>query len=258
MQVNSDFHSHVSRSSADAMARAAQERGLRTLGLSEHLFQLHETRAPVEHMVLEGPLLSLPVYVASVRSAAQSIPFDVRLGLEVDFIPEKNERIQESLRGIDWDFLIGSVHEVDGDVFELKKERSCEQGEQLWLRYMQLLCNAVNSGYFHIVSHPVRMRMRNPHLPRTLDRELEHLAAEATRCNVALELNGYDILTYPDVVMRLAKACVLHQTPVSIGSDAHMPAQIARAYPQTEAILREVGITKIRIWKSRMAEDYNI
>ena len=133
MKVISDFHSHVSRSSAYAMARAAQELGLRTLGLSEHLFQLRETRALVERLELEGPLLSLPVYVESVRTAARSIPFDARLGLEVDFIPENNERIQASLQGVDWDFLMG-VHEVDGEVFELKKKRDREQGEQLWLR----------------------------------------------------------------------------------------------------------------------------
>lgn len=58
------------------------------------------------------------------------------------------------------------------------------------------------------------MRIGNPHLPPTFDEELERLAAEATRCNVALELNGYDTLTYPSLVQRLARACALHKTPM--------------------------------------------
>ncbi len=49
MPIHTDFHSHVSRTSAQEMARAAQERGLRTLGLSEHIFQMHEGRTPLQH-----------------------------------------------------------------------------------------------------------------------------------------------------------------------------------------------------------------
>ena len=107
---------------------------------------------------------------------------------------------------------------------------------------------AVSSDYFSLVSHPVRMRSRNPFIPSTLDEELERLAAEATRCDIALEINGYDVLSYPSLVRRLARACALHQTPISVGSDAHTPRQVAQAHPQTEAILREAGITKVRIW----------
>ena len=85
----------------------------------------------------------------------------------------------------------------------------------------------------------------------------EHLAAEATRCDVALEINGYDVLAYPGLVRRLARACALHQTPISVGSDAHNPGQIAQAHTQTGSILREAGITKVRIWQHRVAEEYH-
>ena len=41
--------------------------------------------------------------------------------------------------------------------------------------------------------------------------------------DVALEINGYDMLHYHSLVRRLAKACLLHHTPISVGSDAHNP-----------------------------------
>jgi histidinol-phosphatase (PHP family) len=256
MTIDSDFHSHVSRSSAHEMTLAAQEKGLRVLGLSEHIFQMSEARPILEHMHLEGPLLTFPDYIEAVHTANQLGRVDVRLGMEVDFIPDKNEAIQAHLVDHPWDFLIGSVHEIDGLQFEHVKKWDREEGERLWLRYFELLRQAVGSGYFNLVSHPVRMRVKNPFLPSQLDEELEHLAAEAARHNVALEINGYDMLNYPSLVQRLARACALHKTAVSVGSDAHYPLKVAQAHVQSEAMLREVGITKVRIWKQRTAEEY--
>lgn len=258
MTINSDFHSHVSHSSAHQMVEAAREKGLRVLGLSEHIFQMGEARPTLEHLALEGPLLTFPGYIEAVHAAAQLPGIDVRLGMEVDFIPAKNDVIQGYLQDFPWDFLIGSVHEIDGEQFEREKKWDRAEGERAWLRYFELLRQAVSSGYFSLVSHPVRMRRKNPYLPPLLDEELDRLAAEAVRCDVALEINGYDALSYPSLVRRLARACALHATPVSVGSDAHYPSLVAQAHTQSEAILQEAGITKVRIWKQRVAEEYQL
>lgn len=254
MTITSDFHSHVSRSSALQMVIAAKEKGLRILGLSEHVFQMREARPLLEHLLLEGPLLTFAEYGEEVRAAAQQERFDARLGLEVDYIPEKQAEIQAQLSAPEWDFLIGSVHEVDGVYFEAKHAWSKEEGEALWLRYIVLQREAVASGTFSLVSHPLRMRIENAFLPAALDEELEQLAAEASRYDVALEINGYDVLHYPGLVRRLARACALHGTPVSVGSDAHIPSRVAQAHQQTEEMLREAGIGQIRIWKRMQPE----
>src|SRR5450631_1609592 len=197
MPLDTDFHSHIVRSSTLAMLQAARARGLRVLGLSEHIFQMSDAREALMHMPLEGPILNIPIYSSAVRIAAQQEQFDVRLGLEVDFIPDEYERIIAPLHAADWDFLIGSVHQVDGILFESKESYTFEEGQSLWKRYFTLLRAAINSGTFSVVSHPVRMRATNVHIPTDLDDELEHLAAEATRQDVALEINGFDLLTYP-------------------------------------------------------------
>jgi histidinol-phosphatase (PHP family) len=258
MPIETDMHSHVSRSSAWQMVLAAQQKGLRVFGLSEHIFQMQETRLTLQHLKPEGPLLTFSTYVENARAAASQSSVDVRLGLEVDFIPGKNELIHSFLQEDHWDFLIGSVHEINGMQFEANYKWSREEGETLWIQYFELLRGAVKSGYFNVVSHPVRMRVNNPYLPANFDEELERLVAEAVHYNVALEINGYDILHYHSLVYRLAKACVLHHTPVSVGSDAHYPRDIAQAHQQTEHMLREIGISKIRLWKQMKAEEYFI
>jgi histidinol-phosphatase (PHP family) len=258
MSIDTDFHSHIVRSSAGQMVQKAKEKRLRVLGLSEHVFQMTEGRAVLPDMPPEGPLLTLDDYFARIRAAAGQAEMDVRIGLEVDFVPDKNAAIWQVIEDHAWDFLIGSVHQVDGMLFEERRKRSREEGEALWLRYFELLREAVACGRFSVVSHPVRMRTANPFMPPNLDEELERLAAEAASCDVALEINGYDILTYSGLVKRLARACSLHHTPVSVGSDAHDPRGLAQGHRLSEEFLREAGIGKVRIWKNMHAEEYEI
>lgn len=259
MTIITDFHSHVSRTSAMHMVQAARDKGIKVFGLSEHDFQMSEMRPDLEHLPQEGAFMRLADYAEAVHSAARELDMDVRLGMEVDFIPAKNDAIQEVIRQQQWDFLIGSVHEVDGVLFENDGITwTPDEAQTCWLRYYELLREAVRSGYFNLVSHPVRLYRRNTYLLPTLDEELEKLAAEAASYNVALEINGYDTLTYPEMVKRLARACAAHHTPISVGSDAHRPAEIARAHQQTAALLQEVGITTIRTWKRGAIEEYQI
>jgi len=240
------------------MVQMAQARHMRVLGLSEHIFQMSEARPLLPHLPQEGPFLTLDAYFQALEETRERSGYDVRTGLEVDFVPAKNAELWQIIEGRPWDFLIGSVHEIDGLLFEQPEKRSREEGQALWLRYFELLRAAVGCGRFSLVSHPVRMRTANPFLPSHLDDELEHLAAEATRHDVALEINGYDILTYPGLVKRLARACSLQRTSISVGSDAHLPASIAQGHQLSAQILREAGIKTVRIWRKMSAEEYNI
>jgi histidinol-phosphatase (PHP family) len=62
LTIDTDFHSHVARSSAYEMVQTAQKKGLRVLGLSEHVFQMTEARSLLEHLRQEGPLLTFASY----------------------------------------------------------------------------------------------------------------------------------------------------------------------------------------------------
>ncbi len=259
MPIVSDFHSHVSYSSAEAMLQAAQSKGLRVLGLSEHVFQMKEARPLLSHIPGEGRELSFPAYIEEVQAAARQSQrqCELRLGLEVDFIPDKNEAIQALVQGYPWDFLIGSVHEIDGVLFEEVSDwKSIAEAEAAWRRYLDLLVQAVTSGWFSVVSHPVRLFHVNQHLPSDLDDALEHLAAEAARCDVALEINGFDVANYPQMVRRLVHACARQRTPVSVGSDAHRPHRVAVSHVASEALLHEAGIRQVRTWRRLEAESY--
>ena len=52
MTIDTDFHSHIAPSSAEQMVEAAKEKGMRVLGISEHIFQMKEARPSLPQVAL--------------------------------------------------------------------------------------------------------------------------------------------------------------------------------------------------------------
>ena len=81
----------------------------------------------------------------------------VRLGLEVDYFPETIERVQEQLATYPFDFLIGSVHFVDGFPIDFHaqpwQEIPQDSRDTVWRGYWRLLRATAQSGIFDIIGH---------------------------------------------------------------------------------------------------------
>lgn len=247
-----DYHSHICVASLDAMVASARAAGIVELGVSEHIFQLNEGHLVLPELAEEGERFDRAWYVDTLRdSAAASADVMLRLGLEVDFVPAKHDPILAVLAGIEWDYLIGSVHEVDGkDIFSYVPSGAAE-GERLWLRYYELIAEAIESGAFDVISHPVRNAERNPYLPARLDGLLEEVAAFAKLHGVALELNGHDTTTWPELAERVARACGRAGCPVSLGSDAHHPQQVGVGLTQAAAFAARAGVPGVMSFTRR-------
>ena len=114
MTIDTDMHSHLSRSSALQMAMAAQQKDYEYLAFLNMSFKWKKHEIALHHLEPEGPLLTFSKYIGDVLAAATQANVEIRLGLEVDFIPEKNELIYAFILENKWDFLIGSVHEING------------------------------------------------------------------------------------------------------------------------------------------------
>lgn len=238
-----DYHNHICGAPIEAMLAAARERGVREFGITEHIYMLYEGQTVFPNLEEEGVRCSRAEYVATVQEHAldRSGPL-VRLGLEVDFVPGTEAAVATVLDGVEWDYLLGSIHVIDDiDIFEYIPS-SNEEGERLWRRYYALLAEAIESGMFDVITHPVRNAERNPHLPPEFDRTLEEIAAFAKLHGVALELNGYDTVTWPHLVERLANACGRTGCVVSFGSDAHSPDEVTGGLHQAAQFAAAAGI----------------
>ncbi|HYI14864.1 MAG TPA: PHP domain-containing protein [Thermomicrobiales bacterium] len=246
-----DYHTHICESTVDAMLASAVEKGVREYGISEHIFMLHEGQPIFPLIPEEGIPFSRAQYVDTCRERSRMSKISIRLGLEVDYVPGTEARVADVLAGVEWDYLIGSIHEIDGiDLFE-HPPADADEGKRLWRRYYELSIAAIESSAFDVLSHPVRNMVRNPYVPEDIDDLLSVLAESAARNGVALELNGEDTRRWPKMVTALAKASGGAGCAVSLGSDAHKPESVAQSLQAASLIAAEAGVPGVVSFQRR-------
>jgi histidinol-phosphatase (PHP family) len=246
-----DYHTHICESSIDEMLASAIDKGVREYGISEHIFHLHEGHPIFPLLEDEGVLFSRAWYLETCRERAATSPLSIRIGLEVDYVPGTEDLVAGVLDGVEWDYLIGSVHEIDGvDLFAYVPE-TVDDGDRLWRRYYELSIAAIESGMFDVLAHPVRNMVRNPYVPPDVDDLLAAVAESAARSQVALELNGEDTRRWPEMVRSLAQAAANAGAAVSLGSDAHRPETVAQSLRVATTIAAETGVPGVVSFKHR-------
>jgi histidinol-phosphatase (PHP family) len=130
-----DYHMHLrapdesidhSVEAVERFVKVAAARGLDEIGFTEHVYYFAETRSlwsvPYHVERCHYPLES---YVdAVVEAKRQGMP--VKLGLEVDYVPGREEDTCEILAPYPWDYLVGSIHRRG------RHRRGAEPGRARW------------------------------------------------------------------------------------------------------------------------------
>ena len=100
----------------------ASERGIDEIGFTEHVYYFEQTR-PVWSLryQLDRCRYDLEPYVDAVVEAKRR-GYPVKLGLEVDYQPDRAQELDEILAPYPWDYLIGSIHFIDGLAIDQEPE----------------------------------------------------------------------------------------------------------------------------------------
>ncbi len=253
-----DYHLHTVRcghakgSMEDYAARAASI-GLAEIGFSDHFPMLH-----VEDPSLSMGMEELPEYVREVEGLRPGFPdLEIRLGIEVDFIPETAERLPALLDAHPFDYIMGSLHYVDGWGFDHPLNLDGYVGRDLmalWERYFDLLGEAAESGLFDVLAHPDLIKK----FGFRPDADVRHLY-EACLDRVAavgsvIEVNSAGLRKpvgeiYPGLDFLLL--CREREIPLTLGSDAHRPEEVGEGFDDVLRLLRKVGYEELTIFKGR-------
>src|SRR3954467_15857855 len=142
--------------SVEPFVEAARAAGVDEIGFTEHVYYFKQTRTlwtvPYQS---ERCVYDLDAYVDAVAKArARGLP--VKLGLEVDFVPGREDETRSLLAPYPWDYLLGSVHflgelGVDGAEPRLLDVVGVEEA---WRLYFETLGAAARSRLFDALSHP--------------------------------------------------------------------------------------------------------
>ncbi len=249
--MSSSYHTHIAGDGLPAMVSAAVREGLDVLGVSEHVHPSRDQRPGFARAADRGPELDLRQYVTEVRYTAAP-GMRIRLGLEIDFVPRTEALVRETCAPYPWDYLIGAVHEVDQTPLHTLAARNLTTAWVWWRRYCTLQEQAVRSGLFDILAHPLRLARYLTPPPYLVDLVGPVLDAAAA-CGVSVECNGADLGTHPQRAAALVAWCRDAGAGVTLGAGAHRPADVAQNLFQAGELLRLNGFVAVTGYAERRA-----
>lgn len=241
----SSYHIHSSWSdgsdSIQALAAAAHWHNLAEIGFSDHLVLAPPVPGPVSWSIRPE---SLHRYVEEVCEAKESSPIPVRLGLEVDFFPGQAEIVRDLLKPYAFEYLIGSIHFVDG----FPVDESSEQWETLtpaevndvYRRYWGLVADMARSRTFQLVGHldvPKKFAFRPS---EDFSKEIATALDAIADAGMTVELNtaGWGKPcreAYPsEAILREA---INRGIPIVVSADAHRKADLTQYYDRAFELL---------------------
>jgi histidinol-phosphatase (PHP family) len=195
----------------------------------------------------------LDTYVdAVVHARERGLP--VKLGLEVDYVPGREDEMRALLAPYPWDYLLGSVHFIDGLGVDGEPRLVDEVGvENAWHRYFETLACAARSGLFDSLSHPDVIKIFGDRVEGFDYAEIADAIAES---GVAVEVSTAglrkpvgELYPHPDFLV----ACRERGIPVTTGSDAHSPDVVGRDFDRARELLRSAGYETVTVFERRKA-----
>jgi histidinol-phosphatase (PHP family) len=267
--VLTDYHVHLRPDDPDASPEryftlenverylsAATQAGVEELGVSEHVYRFRDAVEISRHPLWEELARDdLDAYCEFVRATP------LRLGIEADFIAGVEDRIANLLDRHEFDYVVGSVHQMDGGRMVDHAGYDVWGGEssadRVWERYFELVAEAVRSGLFDILAHPDLVKMWGPQRPwpeRDLRFHYEPAVEAIAESGIAVELSTAGLRKpvgeiYPS--RELCEMCVEAGAAFALSSDAHAPDCVGYEYGRAVDLLRELGVEEICVFENR-------
>lgn len=250
----SDYHSHTLYSDGHAWPEDyipfAVKGGLSELGFSDHLTLTDKQ----QDWSIKPELLD--EYCRRILDLNKSCnDLIIRLGIEVDYLPGKEEDIRHILNSYPFDYVLGSVHYLDGETVDLGPEYyETKDLYNLYCRYFEVINDAASSGLFDIMAHPDLVRIFGFIPDRDMTNEYLKLARHLKKQDVAIEVNTNGRNKplgdfYPD-------PAYLHifcneDIPLCLNSDTHFPQGVAQYFDEAYAIIIRSGYKEMATFSKR-------
>jgi len=253
-----DYHVHTFYSDGhawpeDYISRAI-ESGLSEIGFSDHLTLTDEQ----QDWSIKPSMLN--EYIERIRKLKENeTRIKIKLGLEVDFLPGKEDMIYNTLSKIPLDYVIGSVHFMDGGTVDLVGPEYYENKDidRIFESYFKLIAEAAASGLFDLIGHTDLIRIYRYYPKGNTDTMYRSLAREISRSGVAIELNTNGMNHpvkdfYPDP--RFLHIFREEDVPICVNSDAHYPYRLTQFFDDAYSLVRKAGFTEMITFSERAAE----
>jgi histidinol-phosphatase (PHP family) len=241
---------------AERYRETAAERGIEELGVAEHIYRFAAAMEIWQHPFWRQYAVDdLDEYCGFVREET-----DLRLGIEMDFVPGREDRIASQLDGRGWDYVVGSVHFLRDhslDTEDYSIWGAGESAEKVWRRYFETVAESARSGLYDIIGHPDLVKVWGRGAPRPdgdLRRYYEPAVEAFADSGVAVEIStagwrkpvAEQYPSVPFLEMLVDAGC-----PLALSSDAHVPNQLGHEYERAVELLQSLGVGEIAVFERR-------
>ncbi|ADL08299.1 histidinol-phosphatase [Thermosediminibacter oceani] len=269
-----DYHVHLERGpyTIEWMKRFLEEgakRCVKEVGFSEHCYRFiqakhlwrssgsrgkwHEERATED----------IEWYIDVVEKAkSEGLP--VKLGIEVDYIPEWEGEIRDFVLKYPFDYVIGSVHWLGDFGFDNPdyiREWEIRDVYETHKEYFGVLVKAIESDIFDIIAHIDVIKVFGHVTVKDLTPVYEKVAAAMRRADVCAEISTAgirkpvgEIYPSPAIMSHLKK----YEIPVMINSDAHRPEDVGRDFGRALEYVKSYGFNRLCYFEKRKRLQYKI
>ena len=237
-----DLHVHLvghndreaNRENIRAFLDVASRRGLKEIGFADHDYYWDQMNFPL------------------IREVAKDYPnLDVRIGLEAEYRPNEEARIKHLLEQFSFDFVIGSVHEIDGWAFDIPEEEPKhwqKDADQLYREYFKVVTQAASSGLFTTIGHFDLIKIFGVRPGMDILALADEALTVVAERGLVLEVNTngrYKPVQefYPE--QRLREEIQRRGIGFTLGSDAHCAEVVGRDIPEAIQLLCQSGVQAI-------------
>lgn len=248
-----DYHMHSilsdGKQTYEEMIKKAIEIGLEEVGFSDHvcLKTVEWAVSPIDIPVMTEQILEL-------REKYQD-QITVRYGIEMDYFPGKEKEIQEIISQLPLDYVIGSVHFIGDWNFDTDKSLYGKwSNDELYHMYYELIQQAAKSSLFDTIGHLDIIKKFRVYPENDQSQLIEDTLKVIKQNGLVVELNtgGLDrpcaeLTPSPEIV----EQCYFHHIPMTISSDAHSTAQLARHYETALNLMKKIGFEEIVTFENR-------
>ena len=243
-----DYHLHVIAHDDRPMTvenilqycEVAKSRGIRQLGITEHDRYLDK--------------INLGAF-QEARELSQDV--ELRLGIEIDYVPGAETRMDHDSSALPYDYVIGSVHRVQNEEIDNADVRDIYakmDAYDLYAAYYANVRKAALSGKFEIIGHPDLIKIFKTYPERDITPMLEETADAIAEGGVVVDVNAAGLRkpigeVYPS--RELLEMFFRRGVPIILSSDAHAAEQVAMGYDKSIPLVRDVGYREVATFKDR-------
>lgn len=278
-------HGCYSEEWLDLYLERAKQLGLKEVGIVDHLYRFSDAQEYYnKYIYMENDRLGNMQrrwlnQVASMPSIDEFIEFiqsqklkweeqgvTLKLGIEADFFPGGEEELDKIISQRPWDYVIGSVHFLNGWGFD--NPETADKFEEkdlidLYETHTTYICQAIESHLFDIVAHLDNLKVFS-YRPdeKLLENYYETVASTLKKHGIASEINTGLSYRYPIKEAcpspRYLQVLAEQQIPVTLSSDAHYPDDLGANLNTAADLLKKNGYEKISTFSKRERKEVSL